>query len=121
MTTPPSTTAASPPAVRLYYVDDSGAHDTGFVVYSWIELTIQGWRSGLRSWLDLRKRLYADYKIPPAAELHATKLVGGRGEPSTDPKVNASKKDRRQVVRLALEVIGSTPARNVGTVYRTTR
>lgn len=120
MTTTPNTTAASPPEVRLIYVDDSGAHDTGFVVYSWIELTIQGWRSGLRNWLDLRKQLYADYKIPPATELHATKLVGGRGEPSTDPKVNASKKDRRQVVRLALESIGSTAGLNVGTVYQTT-
>ncbi|MFI0446922.1 DUF3800 domain-containing protein [Actinomadura sp. 6N118] len=111
---------AGPAAVRLYYVDDSGAHDTGYVVYAWIELGIQHWRGVLRHWLDMRKQMYANYKIPPAAELHATKLVGGRGEPSTDPRVNASKWERRRVVQVALQTIGSTPGLRVGTIYRVT-
>uniref|UniRef100_UPI003F498B17 DUF3800 domain-containing protein n=1 Tax=Actinomadura sp. CA-154981 TaxID=3240037 RepID=UPI003F498B17 len=120
MTMSASTTAAPSCVVRLHYVDDSGAHDTGYVVYSWIELTVQEWRSGLRNWLDLRKQIYADYRIPPAEEFHATKLAGGRGAPSTDPKVNASKRDRRQVLQLALQAIGSVPGLRVGTVYRIT-
>jgi hypothetical protein len=43
--------------VRLFYVDDSGAPNTGWVVYSWIECAVADWRHGLRWWLDLRKRL----------------------------------------------------------------
>ena len=121
MTTSTNVSAAAPSVVRMFYVDDSGAHATGYVVYSWVELAVHHWKSGLRCWLDLRKRMYADYRIPPAVELHATKLAGGRGEPSTDPAVNASKRDRRRVVQHALETIGSMSGVRVGTVYRVTR
>src|SRR4030081_1824221 len=100
MTTPAAgEPAGAPPAgpstasgERLFYVDDSGAEDTGFVVYSWIECTVPNWHGGLRAWLDLRKSLYAQYQIPPSAELHATKFISGRGNPSQDPGVNMSKR-----------------------------
>ncbi|MDQ1743127.1 MAG: hypothetical protein QOE23_1466 [Pseudonocardiales bacterium] len=106
--------------MRMFYIDDSGAEDTGYVVYSWIETSPQLWRVGLRHWLDLRRDLYARYKIPPATELHATKFAAGRQHPSTDPAFNASKTLRRDVMQQALGVIGASDALRVGTVYRKT-
>lgn len=106
--------------MRMFYIDDSGAIDTGYVVYSWIEVTPANWNVGLKAWLDLRKDLYAKYMIPPSVELHATTLVGGRGTPSTNPAVNQSKQLRQQVAEDALQVIGSTLELRVGTVYRQT-
>lgn len=120
MTTPERTPVPSPSTVRMFYVDDSGAHDTGYVVYGWVELPIEAWRTGLRAWLDMRRQLYADYRIPPATELHATKFVGGRQSPSTDPAVNASKRDRRHAMQTALASIGATPELGIGVAYRIT-
>jgi hypothetical protein len=108
------------PPVRLFYLDDSGAHQTGFIVYSWLECAVQEWRRGLRCWLDLRKDLYADYRIPPAYELHASTFVNGRCAPSTDPEWNRSKQNRGTVMRRALRTIGECRYLNVGTVYRRT-
>ncbi|MDQ3576966.1 MAG: DUF3800 domain-containing protein, partial [Actinomycetota bacterium] len=89
-------------------------------VYSWIECTFANWHSGLRAWLDLRKSLYAEYQIPPSAELHATKFIAGRGNPSQNPGVNMSKRARQDVAEMALTVIGTCPELQVGTVYRQT-
>jgi hypothetical protein len=107
--------------LRLFYVDDSGSVDTGYVVYSWIETTSQGWRHALRAWLNLRKDLYAKYQIPPSHELHATKFVPGRQNPSLDPAFNRSKQARSDVMKRALTAIGSTGHMGVGTVFRRTR
>jgi Protein of unknown function (DUF3800) len=106
--------------VQLFYIDDSGAESTGFIVYSWIECAIEDWRSGLRCWLDLRRELYAQHGIPPAYELHATKFIRGIGNPSTNASWNRSKQNRSTVMQQALAVIGSTSALKIGTVYRRT-
>jgi hypothetical protein len=114
-----TTTPANSP-VRLYYIDDSGAEATGWVVYSWIETSPDNWRYGLRQWLDMRRDLYAKFKIPPSNELHATKLANGRGNPSTDPKINGSKAAGRAVMQHALAAIQASNTLEVGTVYRQT-
>ena len=106
--------------VRLFYVDDSGAEGTGFVVYSWIECAIDDWRPGLRAWLDLRKELYARHAIPPAYELHATRFARGVGNPSTDPAWNRHKQYRAEVMGEALAAIGRAPVLGLGTAYRRT-
>lgn len=103
---------------RMFYVDDSGAAETGWVVYSWLECTIEDWRHGLRAWLDLRKRMYTEHAIPPTYELHTTKFIGGHGRPSLDPAWNLRKANRRIVLEEALDVIGSCTHLGVGTVYR---
>ncbi|GAA2500614.1 DUF3800 domain-containing protein [Terrabacter carboxydivorans] len=110
----------STPGFRLFYLDDSGSPNDGHIVFSWVEVTPSCWRGGLRHWLDLRKQLYADFQIPPAAELHAAPLVGGRKMPSTNGEVNASKSKRRRAVRQALDAIGQNTDIAVGAVYRIT-
>jgi hypothetical protein len=115
-------TAALPPAapVRLFYIDDSGAEDTGWAVFAWIECTFPNWSNGLRAWLDLRKSLYAQYQIPPSAELHATQFINGRGNPSQNPGVNMSKRARQEVAEQALATICTCAELHVGAVYRQT-
>lgn len=108
------------PPLRMFYIDDSGSVDTGYVVYSWIETAPVDWRIGLRHWLDLRKELYVKYKIPPSNELHATKIANGRGRPSIDPAVNNSKPLGRQIMQDALTAIQGSGILRVGTVYRQT-
>lgn len=124
MTTTPHTGSvpALPPAsaARLFYVDDSGAEETGIAVFAWVETTLPGWSDGLQVWLEMRKDLYAKYQIPPSAELHATKFVAGRGRPSQDSGVNLSRQDRRAAMRDALAAIGTCPDLHVGVVYRST-
>lgn len=65
--------------LRLFYVDDSGAEVTGFATFTWIELRVEDWKPGLRQVLNWRKRLMAEYQIPPLYELHATKFANGPG------------------------------------------
>ncbi len=117
MTTPAPTSTAP---VRLFYVDDSGAESTGYISYSWMETTPDGWRTLLRTWLDLRRDLYAKYKIHPSTEVHTTKFVAGRQRPSSDPKVNRSKALREQATEMMLAAIGTLPEAGIGTVYRQT-
>lgn len=105
---------------RLLYFDDSGSPHDGRIVYSWVEVTPQCWSSGLRHWLDLRRHLYETFGIPSNTELHASPLIGGRGHPSDNDAVNASKERRREVMMAALQAIGANTHIRIGTVYRVT-
>ena len=116
MTTPPATNSN----FHYFYLDDSGAQDTGFVVYSWIEACPEAWPAGLRHWLDLRKELYRDYQVGADEELHATAIYGGRKLPSTSAMFNQSKKQRHELLERATEAIGQNPHIKIGTVYRRT-
>lgn len=104
----------------LYYCDDSGSPNDGYVVYSWVEVSADQWSSVLQSWLEQRKVLYALYGVPPSEEIHATALIGGRGTPSLNAKFNKSKQLRRELVRNALAAIGLIDGIRIGTVYRCT-
>lgn len=97
---------------------DSGASDTGYAVYSWIECDITAWRQVLRAWLDLRNRLFAEFRILPRTELHASLFVNGRGRPSLDLAWNVRKSNRLEASELALDAIGRCADLRVGTVYR---
>jgi hypothetical protein len=109
-----------PVPFRFFYVDDSGSVDSGWIIYSWIEVAGHDWRTGLRSWIDLRKKIFAEFAIPPAYELHAATFAGGQGNPSTALDWNRHKHKRGQVLQLALAAIGATAELSVGTVYRVT-
>jgi hypothetical protein len=104
----------------MFYIDDSGAEDTGWIVYAWIEVTPAQWSAALRYWLDMRKELYAKFLIPVATELHATKIAGGRSDPSTDPTVNRSKARLREALQDSLRSIQASPPLQIGAVSRQT-
>ncbi|WP_370945263.1 DUF3800 domain-containing protein [Amycolatopsis sp. cg5] len=107
-------------STRLFYVDDSGAESTGYVVYSWVECDTTQWRAGALALADLRAHLHAKYQIPVSAELHATQFISGRGNPSQNPGVNLSKAARHAAAEDALSALGRAPGLQVGTVFRRT-
>lgn len=102
---------------RLFYVDDSGAPETGYAVYSWCEVAISDWTGALADWLAVRAKLTADHQIPKNAELHATELVNGRGRPSLDDSFNRSKARRRQAMDEVIAALSAASWLSVGTVY----
>ena len=108
-----------PSPLQMLYVDDSGVEDTGWITYSWIQTTPQGWSAMLRRWLDLRKELYRQFSIPPSTEIHATRFLGSRGRPSTDPAFNHMKQ-RVLAAELMLNTIAGIPDVGIGTAYRFT-
>jgi len=112
------------PLDRLIYIDDSGHPRSGLVVYGWLEFHPSRWSSVLRNWLDLRKKLWVEYKIPVSQELHATEYVNGRGRISTripnrfmDNGVERWKDSGRCVAQECLETLRSTEGLSVGAVY----
>lgn len=70
---------------RLFYVDDSGRPSAGRVVYGWIGFEPWLWSEILGTWLEVRKFLWRQYRIPVTQELHTTEYVNGRGRISTKP------------------------------------
>lgn len=108
--------------MRLIYVDDSGSADTGVVTYSWVEVAVADWSACLRQLITWRRSLYASDAIPVEFELHATKFLNGRGEPSQkrawygDKKGNARRVAQDQLAHLAALARGGTLA--MGTVHR---
>lgn len=112
---------------RLMYVDDSGAEDTGFIVYGWVQVRPSRWAEGLQSWLELRRRLARDFAVPVSQELHATKFVNGRSEISTDPPprfLQGGAIDWKglghEVMVECLSTIGRCPAFEVGAAFHHT-
>ncbi|WP_123507968.1 DUF3800 domain-containing protein [Frondihabitans sp. PhB188] len=104
---------------RLLYVDDSGSDRFGWIVYGWVETTPEGWRRALRTWLEFRKQLWEDHRIPPSQELHATDYINGRGNLSVDP-VELKKDLGRLVAEKCLAVLRDCPDIQVGAVCRHT-
>lgn len=103
---------------NMFYVDDSGSNETGFLVYSWLEVPPESWGPVLRHWLDYRKEVVRDFQVPITTEIHSTKLMGGRSAPSTNPQINRSKAAHVLVVQRALEAMAGCPELRIGTVWR---
>lgn len=81
----------------------------------------------LREWLELRKRLWRDFGIPPAQELHTTQYAQGRGKVSTSPPTQYIHGDTvywkdlgRDVAVECLKVLEQCPSLGVGAVARQT-
>ncbi|MGP3691192.1 DUF3800 domain-containing protein [Streptomyces sp. IBSNAI002] len=107
-------------ATRIFYIDDSGAESTGYVVYGWADIDIAQWSAALRQLLNFRKKLYAETGIPADYELHSTQFIPGRGTPSTRPAWNRQKRRRQQVAQDNLAAIAALPGTRVGAVWRHT-
>lgn len=86
-------TSAPPPTAlhgieRMIYVDDSyDDKHSGVIVFGWVEVAPHLWRTALRTWLEHRKRLVADFAVPVSQELHSTAFMNGRGNINADPSV----------------------------------
>lgn len=109
----------------MIYIDDSGRPQSGLAVYGWIEFSPDRWRSVLRSWLDTRKRLWREYRVPVTTELHTTAYANGRGRISTripdkhlHDGVEYWKDFGREVALECLHTLRSTEGVTVGSVYR---
>lgn len=109
----------------MIYVDDSGHPQSGLVVYGWIEFAPDRWSSALSNWLQTRKRLWREHKIPVTQELHTTEYVNGRGRISTkmpDRHVHEGveywKDFGREVALECLQTLQSTKGLRLGAVYR---
>lgn len=110
---------------RLIYIDDSGHPASGLVVYGWVEFAPDRWASVLKSWLDMRKRLWREFSIAVTEELHTTQYVNGRGRISkgvperyTHNGVQFWKDFGRDVAVECLQTLRSTEGLSVGSVWR---
>lgn len=110
---------------RLIYIDDSGHPASGLVVYGWVEFRPDHWASVLKSWLDMRKRLWREFGIAVTRELHTTQYVNGRGRISKavpDRHVHRGveywKDFGREVAAECLATLRSTEGLVVGAVWR---
>ncbi|WP_136035569.1 DUF3800 domain-containing protein [Microbacterium sp. K35] len=110
---------------RMIYVDDSGHPQTGLVVYGWVEFAPDRWSSVLRTWLEMRKRLWRELGVPVIQELHTTEYVNGRGrisrrfpERHRHGEVEYWKDFGRDVARECLETLRFTEGLSVGAVFR---
>lgn len=101
----------------MFYVDDSGAEPTGFVVFAWVEVDARAWRHGLGRWLDWRESLWERHRVGKTYEIHSTSFVNGRGRPSADDEWNASKAARRAAFDDAFAGLAASPHLRVGCVY----
>lgn len=106
---------------RLYYVDDSGDPRFGWAVYGWVSCSPVGWRIALRKWLEFRKRLWREYSIPIAKELHATDFINGRGRLSVDPSITHWKDFGREVALECLAFVRDCSEIEVGSAVRQTQ
>nr|WP_232541563.1 DUF3800 domain-containing protein [Nocardia bovistercoris] len=109
----------------MIYVDDSGHPQSGLAVYGWIEFRPDQWRSVLRTWLDTRKALWREFKVPVTKELHTTEYVNGRGRISKSiPERHIHdgheywKDFGREVAHDCLETLRCVEGLIVGSVYR---
>jgi Protein of unknown function (DUF3800) len=106
--------------LRLFYIDDSGANDTGIASASWLECSANDWHAVRSHWLDMRRKLNRTYGVPASTVLHSTDFVGGRKEPSSDPRFNASKEMRHEAMEFVLGSLGECGDVRIGTLYRRT-
>lgn len=113
------------PLAHLIYVDDSGHQQSGLVVYGWVRFAPSHWPLILRRWLELRKRLYREFRIHIETELHSTDYIHGRKHVTEKPPqrhvhdgVTYWKNLGREVATILLEEISSLEGLTAGAVYR---
>jgi hypothetical protein len=110
---------------RMIYVDDSGHPQSGMVVYGWVEFSPDHWASVLRCWLDSRRMLWREHRVPIQQELHTTSYVNGRGRISKNIPdrhihngVEFWKDFGREVAVSCLDTLRCAEGLTVGSVYR---
>lgn len=101
----------------IVYVDDSGAADTGHIIYGWLAVPIAQWNAALKAVLSWRHQLDASYQIPVTYELQATKFVGGRGRPTRTEDGNLAKSTRAAIVASTFDELAAWDWATIGAVH----
>lgn len=117
-----------PPAapVRLFYVDDSGVENQGWVIFGWVEFLLPSWAEVLGHRLRWRKALNKELQIPASYHFHTTEFLGGRGSnPSQNAEWNLGsrkyvRRKRVAVLEQALHNVQSCRPLQLGVVHRHT-
>lgn len=110
----------------MFYADDSGNLDRGWIVYGWLELETRHWDSVLDYWLKFRRDLVGEFGVPVAKELHATDFVNGRREISTSMPARYKSDARwkqtlgRELAVACLETLRDCPYIELGSAYLVT-
>jgi hypothetical protein len=104
------------PAVTNFeiFIDDSGVPERDLFVHSALCVPVELKALCADLWRAYRLTLATEFGIPHDYELHATKLVGGRGRPGG---TNPTKADRLRILQRGLEVIDGLPGVRIATVY----
>lgn len=110
--------ATSAAGFRLFYIDDSGAHDSGFVTFTWLELDAAHWAVAEQQWRRFRYDLLQRHGLPLGYVLHAKDLIAGRPAAAANQIDPELRRHGADIVRDALTVIAGLPGLSVGTVYR---
>ncbi|MCZ7414871.1 MULTISPECIES: DUF3800 domain-containing protein [unclassified Streptomyces] len=103
-----------PPPSRVYYIDDSGTPGDGMVFYSAIGVPCDQTAAIEGNWREHRRSWEVEHGVPADYELHANKLIPGRGRPGGR---NLPRIERWLLAQAALDVIGAASALDVITVY----
>lgn len=110
----------------MFYVDDSGVDNTGWVIFGWAEFMLSDWQKVLAHRLRWRKTLHRQTQIPASYHLHTAEFLGNRGAPpSLDAEWNAGTKKfirrkRASVLEQALADVSHCAPLQVGLAYRHT-
>ena len=115
------------PISRMFYADDSGMLDHGWIVYGWLELDTKHWDVVLEYWLQFRKRLLVTHGFSVTKEIHTSQFVTGRARPLTSlparHHVNGQPRWEnlgRELIELCLVAIRDCPHIEVGATFRET-
>jgi hypothetical protein len=90
--------------MHLFYIDDS--HDEEVYVFSALALPVGQWRQAYQQVRDWRQSLQRTNGIDVHKELHAWKLISGRGRPS-DRII--TKKERAAIFREGILLVSKLP------------
>lgn len=109
---------------RLIYMDDSGEPKSGLEVLAWIEFEPSRWNAILSAWMDLRRKITAEFRVSSETELHASHFVHGRGrltknipEKYTNNGIELWKDFGRDLAKVCLEGLRSTEGLEVHALY----
>lgn len=108
--------------MQLAYVDDSGDSRKG-VVLSVLLVRDRDWNGVLDAWLDGRRAIHREFRVPKTRELHANTLYKGRGDYCDDDE--ASKRfgqDKRDAVgRIMLSALAKAEGLQIASFVVLTR
>jgi hypothetical protein len=103
--------------VHLCYIDDSGDSKHGVTLTGLLVEDVH-WSTLLDAWLEGRRAIHREFRVPKTVELHAVELYKGRGSYCETPAQNArfGTDKRAAAARVMLTALAKHPHFSVVTV-----